>query len=175
MSELRKLSMSELIAKHNELANELGIDQATEFKNLAAARDAVAKLQAKLAGSIMGEGTVPTGEVVEKAVKAKTPGDQKYNSSGQRGPNQGVGAFAKELITAGGDNKTVLEAVLQRFPEAKTTTACIAYYRTKLKAGPVVADPAALRAKAEALMAEAAAAEAAAAQPADVVVEAAPV
>ena len=167
MSELKKLSMSELIAKHNKLADELGIDQATEFKNLAAARDAVAKLQMKLAGSIMGEGVVVEGtKAVEKAVKAKTPGDQKYNSSGARGPNQGVGAFAKELITAGQDNKAVLEAVKARFPEAKTTTACIAYYRTKLKAGPVVADPAVLRAKAKALLAEAAAAEAAVAQPA---------
>lgn len=158
MSNLKGMSMSELIMKHNELARQLGGPDVTEFKNLAAARAAVETLEKKM--------TQPEATTEGNAPVATD--NTKYTSTGKRGPNQGVGAFAKDLITQGMDNKSVLEAVKTKFPEAKTTTACIAYYRTAVKNGGTVkkkstVSPEDLRAKAQALMDQAAAAEAAAA------------
>ena len=47
MSDLKSMSMSELIALYNEQAAAKGIAQVTEFKNLAAARSAINKLEGK--------------------------------------------------------------------------------------------------------------------------------
>ena len=49
-----------------------------------------------------------------------------------RGPVQGIGVFAKERILAGLTNAEVLAAVKANFPSAKTSSACIGYYRSKL-------------------------------------------
>jgi hypothetical protein len=147
--ELKGKSMSELIAMYNELASAHGKPAVTEFKNLAAARSAIQHLETPTMDT---EATPSTGTEGDKA---------KYNSTGKRGPNQGIGLFAKELITAGQANKEVLEAVLAKFPEAKTTMGCIAYYRTALKGGGTGRkgpNPEALEAKAQELLAKAAAA-----------------
>ena len=149
MSDLKKMTMSELIAKHNELNPSAPV---TEFKNLAAARAAVAALEN------------PSEASTETAVPA-TGDTQKYNSSGKRGPTQGVGAFAKEQIALGKTNAEVLEAVKTQFPTAKTTTSCIAYYRTAMKKGSTGPSPEELEAKASEMLAKAQAArEAQAAQ-----------
>ena len=165
-----KLSMSELIVKHNELADALGVSQETSFKNLAAARNAVANLESKMNQATNTEDTPFDGgtEVVEGAAAPTGDKAAKYNSAGKRGPTQGVGAYAKELILEGMDNATVLAAVQDKFPSAKTSKGCIAFYRTALSKGPAVktVDPAALRAKAQALLDQATAAEAAATMPA---------
>ena len=162
MTDLKKMTMSELLARYNKLAGDLGQDAVTEFKNLAAARTAVETLEKKmeraLNPSTVTDGMTPTGTTSNPAVDAG-----KYNSSGKRGPNQGVGAYAKELIVKGMDNKSALAAVQAKFPNAKTTTGCIAYYRTALskagKAVPPTGDE--LRAKAEALLEQALLADAA--------------
>lgn len=53
-----------------------------------------------------------------------------------RGPNQGVGAFCKELIAQGKTNAEILAAVGVKFAgTAKTTASCIAFYRNALKGG----------------------------------------
>jgi CO dehydrogenase/acetyl-CoA synthase epsilon subunit len=46
----------------------------------------------------------------------------------------GIGQVARKLILSKPDatNKVVLERVLKLFPEAKTTAACIAWYRNDL-------------------------------------------
>jgi hypothetical protein len=166
MSNLKGKSMSELIHMHNELANQLGGPSVTEFKNLAAARAAVETLEKKMSNPQADTAVSTEAGVTTHEAAVKIAGDQKYNSAGKRGPNQGVGAFAKEQITAGKTNAEVLAMVKERFPEAKTTTSCIAYYRTALKKGPtgkVAPTPEELRAKAQALLDAAAAAEAAAA------------
>ena len=158
MSDLKKMSMSELIALYNSKA----ATPVTEFKNLAAARAAVASLEMKMSET----NDLPVDGAVEGTPAPVATGDKaKYNSTGKRGPNQGVGAFAKELIAAGQDNATVLKAVLEKFPGAKTTTGCIAFYRTALKTGGKVTGPSAeaLRAKAQALLDQATAVEVAAA------------
>ena len=156
MSDLKKMTMSELIAKHNELNPASPV---TEFKNLAAARKAVEALENP--GAAPAEGEAPaTGDT------------QKYNSSGKRGPTQGVGAFAKEQIAAGKNNAEVLEAVKAQFPTAKTTTSCIAYYRTAMKKGVAGPTPEELEAKANALIAQAQAAREAAAAKASLEVQA---
>lgn len=154
MSELKKLSMSELIARYNAIASSRGIAVVTEFKNLAAARAAVTQLE---------EGKTMTETVATEAPAADA---KKYNSAGKRGPNQGVGEFAKNMIRDGADNKSVLEAIKTQFPEAKTTMGCVAYYRAAVKnpnmgkKGGKSAD--ALRADAAAILAKAEAIEAAA-------------
>lgn len=172
----KKLSMSELIILHNELADKLGAAQEASFKSPAAARAAIIVLETKLE-NLMNEN--PTDAAVPSEVQTETTGaetevlevpadadaapetpaevadNSKYNSSGKRGPNQGVGAFAKALIAKGQDNATVLAAVKEQFPDAKTTTGCIAFYRNALAKGPVAKNSAVLREKAAALIAEA--------------------
>jgi len=49
------------------------------------------------------------------------------------GTKPGIGKFAEALIKKGYRNKDVLAAVKQYFPGCKTTYACIAWYRNKLK------------------------------------------
>lgn len=171
MSDLKKMSMSELIAKHNELADALGVSQEHTFKNMAAARSAVTTLENKMSDATNSDPSVDTSADTAPADGAgastdgATPSDKaKYNSSGKRGPTQGVGEFAKSLIAEGKDNQTVLDAVREKFPSAKTSKGCIAFYRTAMSKGPAQADPAALRAQAQALMDKADAAEAERAQ-----------
>jgi len=157
MSELKKLSMSELIARYNAIAASRGMDNVTEFKNLAAARAAVTQLE---------EGKTMPETVVAEGTEAPATDAKKYSSAGKRGPNQGVGEFAKNMIRDGADNKSVLEAIKGQFPEAKTTMGCVAYYRAAVKnpnmgkKGGKSAD--ALRADAAAILAKAEAIEAAA-------------
>lgn len=175
MTDLKKLSMSELISKHNELADALGVGHETSFKNLAAARTAVANLETKMENTTNGttaedvfvetaEGAVAVPSDPAGSMPAADPDKAKYNSSGKRGPTQGVGEYAKQLITEGLDNASVLAAVMQKFPTAKTSKGCIAFYRTALGKTPAAPNPEALRAQAQALLEKAAAAEAAAAK-----------
>lgn len=170
--DLKKMTMSELIAQHNELAVALNVSTESSFKSLAAARSAVESLINRKEKAMTEVNTpVETTEapfdgaspVVASVVHTLGDTDRsKYNSSGKRGPNQGVGAFAKELIQAGKTNAEALAIVLAKFPGAKTTTGCIAFYRTALtKAGQAQGpSPEALRAQAQALLDKAAAAEA---------------
>ncbi len=48
-------------------------------------------------------------------------------------PKRGVGTVAMEAIRAGKTNEEALEAVLDEFPEAKTSLASINWYRNKLR------------------------------------------
>jgi hypothetical protein len=165
--DLKKMSMTELVTQHNELATQLGVATESTFKSLGAARAAVQALESK-----MNENAQPPFDPSAPATvtsDAKSEDGQKYNSSGKRGPNQGVGSYAKEQIVAGKNNAEALKAVLEKFPNAKTTTGCIAYYRTALSKGTGV-DPNALRAKAQELLDKAAATEAANAAKAQVAV-----
>ena len=107
---MEEMTMDEIIAEHNKLATELGKPTVGTFKSLKAARAALERLQ--------------------------TPAEPKEvkTSSGavERGPVQGIGVFAKDLIVQGFSNKEVLTAVLGNYPTAKTSVSCIAYYRSKL-------------------------------------------
>jgi hypothetical protein len=166
MTDLSGKSMSELIALHNELASKLRVNPVTEFKNLKAARTAVTDLENKMNQAVETTETTDAGAAaVEGVTKHVLKGDdaQKYNSSGKRGPNQGVGSFAKELIVAGLSNADVLTKVMTKFPNAKTSKGCIAFYRTALsKAGKETGPtPEQLRKQAEELIAKAASVEAA--------------
>ena len=169
MTDLSGKSMSELIALHNELASKLRVNPVTEFKNLKAARTAVTDLENKMNQTVETDATTETTDAgtvaVEGVTKHVLKGDdaQKYNSSGKRGPNQGVGSFAKELIVAGLSNADVLTKVMTKFPNAKTSKGCIAFYRTALsKVGKETGlTPEQLRKQAEKLIAKAASVEAA--------------
>ena len=129
MSDLKKMSMSALITMHNELAAKLGVGEETSFKNLAAARAAVNQLESK-----MNQATDPLDDVQNTAdiLEVSPKNNQIYNSSGKRGPTQGIGAYAKERILVGRTNPEILAEIAERFPSAKTTSGCIAYYRTAL-------------------------------------------
>ena len=162
MTDLSGKSMSELIALHNELASKLRVNPVTEFKNLKAARTAVTDLENKMNQTVETDAGAAAVEGVTTHV-LKDDNTQKYNSSGKRGPNQGVGSFAKELIVAGLSNADVLTKVMTKFPNAKTSKGCIAFYRTALsKAGKETGPtPEQLRKQAEELIAKAASVEAA--------------
>ena len=135
---LDEMTMEELVEHHNELATGLGKPTVESFKSLKAARAAVAKLNKPVAQK-----------------EPKAPVDPEKLG---RGPVQGVGAYAKSLLLEGLTNKEVLEKTLEQFPTAKTSVACIAYYRNKLvAAGQLVTQ----RAKKEAAVTEEAEAQAA--------------
>ena len=128
---MSKQTMSEIIAAYNALAVEQGKDEVSSFKNLAAARAALKSLESK---PTMND-EVQTEEVeTSGAPGLDTPsnGGAKYNSSGKRGPTQGIGAFCKGLIAEGKTNVEILAAVAEQFPTAKTTANCVAYYRAKM-------------------------------------------
>jgi len=164
MSDTKKLGMTELIALHNDLAEKLGVSGETSFKSLGAARNAIANLETKMNQATNSDSPYTGGDTpAAETTGAPDAGDRgKYNSSGKRGPNQGVGAFSKEQIVAGKTNAEVLAMVKAKFPDAKTTTGCIAFYRTALSKGPVGKSAEVLRAEAAALVAKADAVEAAA-------------
>jgi hypothetical protein len=169
--DFKGMSMSQLIEEHNKLAQIVGVPQESEFKNLAAARTAITNLETKMNQAV--EGGVPAdGEQVATPEGDQGPvstTDSKYSTVGKRGPTQGVGEYAKELLSGGMATGDVLNAVREKFPTAKTSASCIAYYKAALKnpllgkrkGGAVASDPAALRAKAAELMAQAQQAEAA--------------
>ena len=108
---MEEMTMDEIIAEHNKLATELGKPTVGTFKSLKAARAALERLQTPAEPKAIKEGT--SGAVA-------------------RGPVQGIGVFAKDLIVQGFSNKEVLTAVLDNYPTAKTSVSCIAYYRSKL-------------------------------------------
>ena len=162
MPDLKTLGMTELIALHNDMAEKLGLSTETSFKSLAAARGAISVLEAKMnqatatTETTTAEPTLATdGEAIAPAADMS-----KYSSTGKRGPNQGVGVYAKELIIAGKSNIDALNLVKARFPDAKTTTGCIAFYRTALAKGPNGESAARLREKAAEFIAKAEAVEA---------------
>lgn len=124
MTDTANLGMTELIALYNEKAAAMGKEAVTEFKTTKAARKAIEALDA-----------APVETEASGAPVLVPAGDNsKYASTGKRGPNQGVGAFCKELIVEGKTNQEVLDAVAIKFPSAKTSKGCVAYYRTKLTA-----------------------------------------
>lgn len=124
MSDLKKLGMTALIALYNSEAAAKGKPEVTEFKTTQAARDAIEALRADAAPA--------ETEASGAEVKVPAGDNSKYVSTGKRGPNQGVGAFCKELIQAGKTNAEVLAEVTIKFPTAKTSKGCVAYYRTAL-------------------------------------------
>ena len=138
MTNLKSLSMAELINMHNELAAQAGTVEVDTFKTLAAGCVAIVQLQEKITAANGGEAATPAAE--DDGMNPKS--GAKYNSSGKRGPTQGVGAYAKTLILAGQTNAEVLAAVLEQFPTAKTSNGCIAYYRTALAKAATAAAPA---------------------------------
>ena len=127
---MAKQTMSEIIAAYNLLAAEQGKEEVSSFKNLQAARAALKSLESKP----MNDQTESAEVETSGAPGLDTPanGGPKYNSSGKRGPTQGIGAFCKGLIVEGKTNAEILAAVAETFPTAKTTANCVAYYRAKL-------------------------------------------
>lgn len=125
-------SMSDLISQIAVQAERTGLEAKSEFKSKGAARAYLDELTAK---PNAGEAPFDNGtEESGKPVLVPAGDNSKYSTVGKRGPNQGVGAFAKDLIRAGHNNAEVLQAVAEQFPNAKTSKACIAYYRAKVKA-----------------------------------------
>ena len=167
--EFKGMSMSQLIEAYNVLATEKGVPHETEFKNLAAARAAITSLESKMTDETTAVDADPAAATATEGTDgAVSNTDSKYSTVGKRGPTQGVGEFAKQLLAGGMPTGDVLTKVREQFPTAKTSASCIAYYKAALKnpnlgkrKGGVSTDPAALRAKAAELMAAAQAAEAA--------------
>jgi len=67
----------------------------------------------------------------------------------------GIGVYARELITAGKTNAEVLALVKAQFPNANTTAAGISFYRSMMKKGPAIVPSSVLRAQAAELLAKA--------------------
>lgn len=127
------MSMSELVAAIAVQAERTGSEARTEFKSKTAAKHYLDELTAKPDAGAPFEGGTEV-EASGKPVLIPAGDNSKYATVGKRGPNQGVGAFAKQLIREGKNNAEVLAAVTAQFPTAKTSKACIAYYRAKIVA-----------------------------------------
>ena len=135
---MSKQTMSEIVAAYNELAVSQGKEEVSSFKNLSAARAALKSLES----NTMTDSTeMPVDEIeTSGAPGLDTPSNAgpKYNSSGKRGPTQGIGKFCKEQILDGKTNAEILALIAEQFPTAKTTSNCVAYYRAKLVKGNAV-------------------------------------
>jgi len=144
---LKKMSMSDLISRYNEVAATIGKEAVTEFKSLSFARSEVTRIETLMeqgntqnvaaeGAAVLGEGATATTGEAGAATTGSTvvkAADSKYDSRDKRGPNQGVGAFAKEQLLLGKSNADVLAAVTEKYPTAKTSKGCIAFYRTALQ------------------------------------------
>jgi hypothetical protein len=181
-ADLKTMSMSKLIAHYNTLATAKGLPLQSEFKNLAAARAACMQIEGNKMTDETNPGATTEANSTDAPFEGVTDGSSvvgatatnlatgeasKYSTVGKRGPNQGIGEFAKSLLMAGVSTADTLAKVKEQFPTAKTSASCIAYYKAALKnpnlgKRKAAVDPAALRAKAAELMAAATAAEAAA-------------
>jgi hypothetical protein len=146
---LQEMEFTDLLDIYTTRCEELGKEPDDAHKSKEALIEAINALQG---------GGEQGGEAGDTESSDK---QQKYNSSGKRGPNQGIGAFAKEQIIQGRTNQEVLNMIATQFPTARTSMSCIAYYRNALKkgngtgTGKASGDPAALRAKAAELIARA--------------------
>lgn len=125
-----EMSLTELVVAYNDLAKTLGKPPRKSFKTKAEGLSALEKLdELAKAQTPTQEATTEKKEVAaekRKAARPKTEGEPK-----QRG--QGIGAFCKELISQGRTNAEILTAVQDKFPGAKTSAGCVAYYRNKMK------------------------------------------
>lgn len=168
---LKSMSMSQVIEAYNALATANGKTTVTEFKSLSFARSELNNLEQQVenqASQTTDTGAAVAGTAEGTVVHAAAGDASKYDSRDKRGPNQGVGAFAKEQLMLGKNNSDTLAAVMQKFPAAKTSKGCIAFYRTALQrdgklakgGGVIPADPVSMEAKAAKLKEEAAALEA---------------
>ena len=126
-----ELSLTELVVAHNDIAKVLGKPPRKSFKSKTEALSALEKLDelAKTQTSAQEAATEKKEAAAEKrkAARPKAEGEPK-----QRG--QGIGSFCKELISQGRTNAEILAAVQDKFPDAKTSAGCVAYYRNKMKA-----------------------------------------
>lgn len=129
------LTNKEFLALNLDEANEAlataldenGYDQPEQpYTTLTAVRKAYKGLQTAIAAENAADAE-NTGEDAEDAEDERTA-----PTVVTRGPVQGIGVFAKEKILAGLTNAEVLAAVKANFPSAKTSSACIGYYRSKL-------------------------------------------
>jgi len=170
---LKGMSMSQIIDAYNELATKAGKPAVTEFKSLNFARTSLSELEAKMNDTTTqdapfeadapADATAAPTDAPAAPTKVKSADAAKYDSTGKRGPNQGVGAHAKALLLTGATNDVVLASVQATFPDAKTSKGCIAFYRAALqrdgklgKGGVVIAqNPADIIAAAQAAIAKA--------------------
>lgn len=166
MTAIRKMNLEQATAYANEMAEKLGLPQTT-YNSVTAARMACIDLEnkmttfdntllpdapAEVATDVPFDADFPD---VPDPIEATQTKQSKYDTSGRRGPNLGTGAYARQRILEGADNKTILTEIKERFPEARTTMASVAFYRNQVKQK-ALESPEALRAEAERLREEAA-------------------
>ena len=157
MTDLTNLSLEELQTLIRDLEAQKGIEIQPPIEHRGMALVRALELQGQ---TTQGE-TQVTEEVIEAApatdmANVADAGDKsKFNTVGKRGPNLGTGAYAKQRIRDGLDNKTILAEIREKFPEAQTSLSSIAFYRNAIKKEGLTRTPESLRAKAVALRAEA--------------------
>ena len=149
MSKVKKMNLEECVAHITALSEQLGIAAETSFPTVGAARMHALDLEAKVNAAQSGGAAPAEGEAADTGDRSK------YDTRDRRGPNLGTGAYAKQRIAEGADNKTILEEIREKFPEAKTSMASIAFYRNRMKHAQTVRTPESLRDKAVALREEA--------------------
>ncbi|TXH51685.1 MAG: hypothetical protein E6Q97_18025 [Desulfurellales bacterium] len=132
--DVKTMTMEEVTSFVHQSEDQLGLPRTESFKSLGAARMRALKLQSELnqpQGNTMIEdqGTAPAPEVAPEVAVDKS----KYDTSARRGPNLGTGAYAKQRIREGADNKTILAEIREKFPDANTSASSIAFYRNAVK------------------------------------------
>lgn len=74
--------------------------------------------------------TLPAGPVIDSPKPPKKSAAPKKPTAPKK---KGVGSFAVACIEAGMSNEEVLKSVMLEFPEAKTSSNCINWYRNKVR------------------------------------------
>lgn len=155
MTDLTNLSLEELQTLIRDLEAQKGIEiqPPIEHRGMALVRALELQGQTTQGETQVTEEVIVTNEPNEpKAMPVADTGDKsKFNTVGKRGPNLGTGAYAKQRIRDGLDNKTILAEIREKFPEAQTSLSSIAFYRNAIKKEGLTRTPESLRAKAAAL------------------------
>ena len=158
MTDLTNLSLEELQTLIRDLEAQKGIEiqPPIEHRGMALVRALELQGQANQGETQVTEEVTETNVATTEAMPVADAGDKsKFNTVGKRGPNLGTGAYAKQRIRDGLDNKTILAEIREKFPEAQTSLSSIAFYRNAIKKEGLTRTPESLRAKAVALRAEA--------------------
>lgn len=123
------MTIADIVRAYNEVAGALRRPPKANFKTKAEGLTALDTLDREAREMLPAQQVV---EVKKEVVSAKRQAAKPKTEGGKR---PGVGAFCVTLIKDGKSNEEVLAEVLVKWPEAKTSKSCIAYYRSGIKTG----------------------------------------
>lgn len=123
-----------LVEAAKDIQSKLDLDKAPPLDGTE--RDLTAWIKAASELISKDDKLAPATEKVIKGIVKSAPAKKAAKAKGG-GKREGgtIAAVIIEGINKGKDTEDILKAVKAKFPKAKTTPACVAYYRCKVKKG----------------------------------------